>query len=225
MHHHLIELIEKISPGLDNAAMTEVMLSLSSQFDAAGCSDPPGEGCRSPEIQDLLMSKLKICKDRFRHNFDFMDVFYSDYEKIDEQLFLPASSWDEINLHIWKPVGALWSSPAILTNEDSDVKSSWTIRAAQYGDAIPHDYKLSHKRNNVNSLCIEDLESAKKLIAKHGSFISLCRAEYENGTNVLDFTWNLIFESEMAALLEEYDKDSFPCGIGVESSIWLNLKS
>lgn len=215
------ELIDQLNSELDSREFTEVLLSLARHFDSAGSSDSVGEGARSIETQNILTSKLEIYRDAFRSNFDNGDVFYTDYDDISDEMFEPADVWGKENLFFWKPVQALWSSPIISRDEPNFTESAWTIRAENYGDAILHTNKLLKKRDTIKALCIDDVTDAINLIEKHGSFILLCISEFENGTDVIDFTWNLVFESEMAALRGELEKDTFPCGLNVESSIWL----
>jgi hypothetical protein len=216
-------LINQLDDALDDFHLAHILIELANTFEAAGCSDPPNTYRRSDDIRALLISRLDLLRDRFQTNFKNDDVFYTDQIAISKKDISTPPEWKMDNSLWWKPTNGLWSSPRISKPSTNLPFSAWIIRAEEFGDASIHKNQIEVKRNGVVSRQLTSLNEALELLRNGESFLDACVREYENGTQVIDFTWNVVFEAELAALHDELDPYEFPCGLGVESTIWLDL--
>lgn len=220
MEEHLIELCNEIEREQDNYNLARVLLNVSTLFDSLGCSDLPGEGRRAVEVRRRFEETLTRIRPRWASNFEEGDVLYTDADRFLHSRFVPPSEW-EFESHTWKPFNALWTSPIIKNYKSEEPTSAWIMRAETLGDALPHSSAKFYERRDVRALQIFGLREANDFVSSSNNFQHICVEESKNGIQVIDFSWNVVIEAELAALHGELDPAVFPCSLSVECSLWI----
>lgn len=144
-------------------------------------------------------------------------VLASRHDTIEPGRFVDAPSF-RYSAAYWKPVGAMWSSPAI-----GPGVSAWTLRAETTHDAIPHGHVVVLDTPPVTVL-VDSLERADGLVADfRGAVDDVWLGLHREGVWRVDFSWACVLEAEMDAFQGKRPATAFPCGLGVESSLWLRV--
>ena len=84
------------------------------------------------------------------------------------------------------------------------------------------DRQQRYETPPVTSRFILDSLATADGIVCAGSFEEAVHRLEAAGINRIDFSWRCVLEAECSALRGERDSTAFPCGLGTESSLWLN---
>lgn len=144
---------------------------------------------------------------------------YSDTAVIVPTAFVTAGKLERSRQH-WKPERALWTSP--LAGEGH---SAWSLRALLYGDGLPHAHNLVLVRPPPErAYLVGELAQADSLLQEHGGTpLAALASLHRDGYAVVDFTWRCVLQAEISVLRGEREQSAFPCGLGVECSMWLDV--
>jgi hypothetical protein len=200
--------------GLRDPALSSRLVELAVEFDSAGGTHPwdrrLDERARRALI-GLAKSDRLALGDRWRRPV----VFHTDARAIGHYVLDVSSAPGS-----WKPVNALWSSPQVTPGGES----AWTFRAHKTRDAKQHHYRLVAGVDITAQTIVtfESLQAVDDAVERYGGrvaemLIDLC----DRGVRALWFPWSIVFEAELAVLHGERSRESFPVGLGVESTLWL----
>lgn len=116
---------------------------------------------------------------------------------------------------LWKPVDRLWTAPVV------EPASAWVLWARKTGNARAWDRQVRYESPpRAARVVVDSLASADNLVGQ-GSFRQAARALASDGVSRIDFTWRCVLEAECSALRGDRSHSSYPCALGIESSIWL----
>jgi hypothetical protein len=198
-------------------ALTAALIALADWLDSSR-RDPAmtlsaADGATLDEVVAALQPRRQLLAERMQRRA----ILATEFDEIIPERFVEALSFSEGSAH-WKPQGAMWTSPTV-----SPVTSAWTLRTETGHDAAAHAHILPLDAPEV-TLLVDSLESADDLAARHhDSGTGMWRSLHRDGVWRVDFSWLTVLEAEVDAFRGRRRSTAFPCGLGVESSLWLRV--
>lgn len=221
MDNDLQELIGDLEFVSDDRRLTQTLITIATLFDARSCSDAEGEGRRADDVLKQLAEAVEQLGSRFKEHFRNGDVLGASGTKFLKSEFIPPEQWTFDPHFSWKPINGLWTSPRVLIEGDPSIVSAWLLRARDHADTNDINNVSFWERSSIDSRLIGSLEEALDFAPDSETFHEACMHDASNGIHVVDFSWRVVIESELAGLRREIDPMAYPCGLGVESSLWL----
>lgn len=216
---HLRDQLAVIRCSLREPHFTLALLELSSWIDGHRRRMGNALSVADQALINDVLRELDAANDILAARMSRTACLYSEHRSVLRDRFVVPTG--QMSPHSWKPEG-VWTSPLVQQGN-----SAWSLRAASEGDTKLHPYNLllAHPEASRVSL-LETLADADLLLASHGGRLELALESLRaDGYAVVDFSWRCVLEAEVSVLRGERYPVAFPCGLGVECSLWLELPS
>lgn len=214
---YIAELLETVRRPASDRALTAALIELSDWLDGSRRDPTTPLSVADQATLREVATALRPLRHGLADRMQRPAILASRQDTIVSGCFVDAPSFQCSAVH-WKPERAMWSSPAV-----GPGISAWTLRTETTHDATRHGHVVVLETPPV-TVPVDSLENADRLVADFGGAVNdVWRGLHRDGVWRVDFSWVCVLEAEMDAFQGYRAATAFPCGLGVESSLWLRV--
>jgi hypothetical protein len=197
--------------------LVEVLIDLAHWVDAW---NRPASGLTSIEhaALDCVVEAVRTRDAYLSDRLDETPVLWTDRAELEPEDWDASLSLQDSRVG-WKPVNALWTAPAM-----SGHRTAWSARVETYGDGTRRRNMIRLRRPDATRfLRVRGLQEARSLVSDRNSIVRNLGCARSEGIVAIDFTWRCVIEAEITGFRGESSPTDFPCGLGTECTLWLEM--